>query len=115
MTDALTTTPATYLKASEDGHLGRMIEGSEEASFRSFFAGDGRAFDDSGVFEAPSRDDDGWYRARAVCYAQGAIAAEKITRTDHGIDNPYPQFSHAWEAWAEGHDDQMAGALEIGR
>lgn len=111
MTDALTTTPATYLKAAEDGHLGRMIEGEEMAGLKEFFEGSGRP--SNGLREWQC----GWDRAWAVCYAQGAIAGTKdamamqVDDLSYGDANPYPQFSAAWEAWAEGYDDYAAGGL----
>lgn len=113
MTDALTTTPARYLKAAADGHLGRVIGGSELTGFRQFFEQNPALPKAKAGTETARQRRLGYSRARAVCYAQGALAAAHYTM-DHSTprdSNPYPQFSPAWEAWAEGYDDHAAGAL----
>lgn len=107
MTDALTETPKRYLAAAEDGHLGRMIEGDERLGFEAFFSGRSGAFAAGAV-----KRQNGWVLAHRLCYGQGVRAG---IRADAGevpeVDNPYPQFSPAWEAWADGFEDEMAGAL----
>lgn len=42
----------------------------------------------------------GWWSEWARCYAEGREAHASPGDTDG--DSPYPQFSGAWEAWAEG-------------
>ena len=47
----------------------------------------------------------GWWLAWARCYGQGVkVASHNRHDAVPIIDNPYPQFSPPWEAWASGFD-----------
>lgn len=46
----------------------------------------------------------GWYVGHARCYGMGVKAAI-LTCPGDEADNPFPRFSAAGEAWAQGHDE----------
>lgn len=105
--NALTATPDRYLAANADCHLGREIEGVEMAGFKAFFAGPASAILAEQL--EPEAFESGQLLAHRLCYAQGVKAGLLDEAEDP--DNPYPQFSAAWEAWADGYNDETAGAL----
>lgn len=52
----------------------------------------------------------GWWMHWARRYAEGYLAAAVYGMTEEHDDdeNPHPQFSGAWEAWAAGFEDRSA-------
>lgn len=49
----------------------------------------------------------GWWRAWSLAYAMGVKASILDGLEDREGVSPFPQFSGAWEAWAEGYDSQV--------
>lgn len=108
MSLALDSTPARFLLIAEGtGFLGRTPGKFEAAGFRSHFA---QRVDRPGLDAVEEED---WRRghqlARQVTFAQGALAS--FTDSDE-TENPYPQFSAAWETWADGYNAEAFKALE---
>lgn len=71
----------------------------ERAGFDAFAAG--RPFDH--VAGAPWRR--GWHKGWARCYGKGVMAF--VMFSGDTVENPFPQFSGAWEAWAQGFEDAI--------
>lgn len=52
----------------------------------------------------------GWWRGYALAFAEGVLASADGDEAE----SPYPQFSSAWEAWADGHNAHGAGRIVPG-
>lgn len=61
-----------------------------------------------GICLPDARSSRGWWLGFARCYGQGVKDSVGDAARGDGVqtENPYPQFSPPWEAWAEGYDAQ---------
>ena len=112
----------------EHGRFSRNLHVPEDADngepwlegYDAFWAG-------AGLLNRGQHWQAGWWMAWTRCYGQGVKASvqwcwaraaweRKLTASMHGgpmpglepdeLDNPYEQFSGAWEAWGQGADEE---------
>lgn len=109
MSTAIDTFPAKFLGIHEGTEfLGREIDAAERAGFETFF----RPLREGAPEDVMGPDfRRGRRLAYAASFAQGALISSKYMGAE--IANPYPQFSSAWEAWADGYNAEGHKALTI--